>query len=432
MKQKFFLIAVLALFCYSCTSQEPDINSANIEDSSQETFSKPSQKRSLEEAATIARDAISMFPVESRTSVRNFSNSDVKILYSSPVSRGQNPDTLMYVFNFDDEQGFAIVAANRHSEPLIAVTEQGHYIPGETIENPGFADYMARAESRANREWVLDTTKRVPFDPVNPELTQYRVFEETLSEWKIEPNYNLKWGQTHPEGLLFTNGFCGCTNTAMAIIMTYFNQPKTLDLTFDGRNETIALNWSEIKHHTQSVQNVYLDSCTILYPSNHTTISYLTRQLAELNESVNGGINGTLTYNSKTIPTFKKFGYKVTEFKDFSSNLVSEIAQKNILLVSGENKTTGTFHNWVIDGASRKETRISEWTKEYGKEWERISDYTYMTYEFCHCNWGYDGDCNGWFSVKNTIDTAYAQSYDGEHANANKIYFNLKYLPVKF
>lgn len=55
-----------------------------------------------------------------------------------------------------------------------------------------------------------------------------------------------------------------------------------------------------------------------------------------------------------------------------------------------------------------------------------------MTYEFCHCNWGYDGDCNGWFSVKNTIDTAYAQSYDGEHANANKIYFNLKYLPVKF
>lgn len=55
-----------------------------------------------------------------------------------------------------------------------------------------------------------------------------------------------------------------------------------------------------------------------------------------------------------------------------------------------------------------------------------------MTYEFCHCNRGYDGDCNGWVSVNYSINTGYAQSYDGQHVGDSKSYFNLKYLSVKF
>lgn len=378
MRNLLFYVAVLATFGYGCTSQEPEITSPKADEAPQNVTVTTSSIRTLEEATAIARDAISMLPApDSRGSNRSFNSSDVKIFYNPSPSRGLSSDTLMYVFNFDDNQGFAIVNANRNLEPLIAVTEKGNYTPGEAIEDPGFADFMARAEATANRELIRDTTLK-PIDPINPELSQYKSVDETIDKWEKTPNYNLRWGQRNPEGLLFDNTYSGCTNTAMAIIMSYFDFPTAIELTFNNSKEVIALNWPEIKQHVRSIDgDSFYDDCPSLYPNNHTIISKLLRQLGELNESFDvvertedgKELHSTGTYDSKPISTFEKLGYIVTsEYRDISDDILYEMRYGYVLLVRGKEKNKRYGHNWVIDGIKYEKIRHSEWIKEYGKD----------------------------------------------------------------
>lgn len=441
MRKLLFFVAVLATFGYGCTSQEPEITSPKVDETSQNIVFTTSSIRTLEEAAVIARDAIGMLPTpDSRSSARTFNITNTKILKNTSPSRGATTDTLMYVFNFDNEQGYAIVAANRNLEPLIAVTEQGYYNPDEPIENPGFADFMARAEAAANREIISDTIK--PFRPINPELSQTKVVDETMEKWEITPNYNLRWGQRNPEGLLYDNTYSGCTNTAMAIIMSYYDYPATIELTFNNSNETIALNWSEIKHHVQSINgDTFYDDCPSLYPNNHTIISKLLRQLGELNESFDvietaetGEVShSTGTYDYKPISTFEKLGFIVTSgYRAISDDILYEMKNGGYkLLVRGKEKNKRYGHNWVIDGVQYEKIRHSEWVKEYGKDWELIGDYSYRYRKFCHCNWGWNGNNNGWFNINYYINPSVAGSFDGGHIGNNKQYENIGYLLVK-
>ncbi len=66
------------------------------------------------------------------------------------IQRGGEPivvdDTLMYVFNYDNNQGYALVSTNLATEPLIAVTEQGHLDPSQETDNPGLKLYLEMAK----------------------------------------------------------------------------------------------------------------------------------------------------------------------------------------------------------------------------------------------------------------------------------------------
>ena len=57
-------------------------------------------------------------------------------------------------------------------------------------------------------------------------VTMLEIFEkeDTVDTW-IEPKLTVSWGQTWHEGDYCPNGVSGCTNTALAQIMTYFEYP---------------------------------------------------------------------------------------------------------------------------------------------------------------------------------------------------------------
>lgn len=102
------------------------------------------------EALRIAQRGIDMLESSSPTrssSGRILDPTDVKYLIELATRSGVSPDTLMYVFNFADSAGFAIVATARESDQLLAVTEKGSYVPGEETGNPGFDFYMKCAEN---------------------------------------------------------------------------------------------------------------------------------------------------------------------------------------------------------------------------------------------------------------------------------------------
>lgn len=126
-----FLLALLlpavavATGLQSCNDEGPGIP---IEENEPAKSSGNPLMRSPEEAIDIAQRAYEEFYGDATPSSRGRSVIDC----SRPVevvrcarSRGGSSDTLLYIVNFVDDQGFAVIAAPRAADELLAVTEAG-------------------------------------------------------------------------------------------------------------------------------------------------------------------------------------------------------------------------------------------------------------------------------------------------------------------
>ena len=138
----------------SCSDDGPAIPSTdNVEKEGQV---KNMLMRSPEEAIDIAQKAWEEF-YGGEASASSRSGRRCVIDYGRPVevvrgakSRGgSGSDILLYVVNFANDGGFAVIAAPRHADELLAVTSQGHYYPfslcGEKVTKVDMNGYvMAR------------------------------------------------------------------------------------------------------------------------------------------------------------------------------------------------------------------------------------------------------------------------------------------------
>lgn len=128
----------------SCTADEPVVDSAQAPET-EVSQSTTSRYRTVEDASRIALDAVSMFDdvldEKSRGVMRFLDAKPIKVI-SGLRSRSAVNDTLMYVVNYADSMGFAVVSAVKGTPELIAVTMQGSYDPAEPCDNPGFSMYM--------------------------------------------------------------------------------------------------------------------------------------------------------------------------------------------------------------------------------------------------------------------------------------------------
>ena len=184
MKKKLISIFALAIMMASCSNQEL-LDSDSLQSASQQT----SSIRSYEEALQIALSSIPLVDGSAKTrsaSLRKISPGDSKVyLAGSKTRSAYGNDTLMYVFNFEDNQGFAVVSANRATEGLIAITGSGNYNPDEPSEIDGFNFYMDLVKKYiASRGSGLD-----PILPIGRDS-----FELVFNY--VGPFVTVNWGQT--------------------------------------------------------------------------------------------------------------------------------------------------------------------------------------------------------------------------------------------
>ena len=136
MKKRFYIASLSAILLTACQTDEPRPQKENYDDW---VFGNAtSSLRTIDEAAEIAQEGITMIegPAISRTGGRKFDRNSVKAI-TSPRGRSGAADTLMYVFNFDDEQGFAVVAAPRNAQRRLAITDRRSHDPAQGTDNPG-------------------------------------------------------------------------------------------------------------------------------------------------------------------------------------------------------------------------------------------------------------------------------------------------------
>lgn len=386
MKHYLFICVAFSIFVSSCTDDNTE---------SQLTNQYPSpvagqSTRSLEEALSIAERAGNLIGgFCTRASSREVDPQNVKVVLQSSTRATSGGDTLLYVVNFANGQGFAVVSANENTEGLLAVTEEGTYDEDATSNesNEAFDDFMELAKlyvESASTASAITNEKRMEF----------KSRTDTIKIVDIKPKVELQWGQTNIEGTYCPNGIAGCANVAMAQMMSYFCSPTSI--TVDYRNAPVSslnLDWSAIKAHKS--KHLY-GGCTATDAA-HEAIKILARQLGEDNESVYS-VSGTSTNSSKVRKNFKKMGFKVSDITKYSNQNFETILNTNGLVYMWGYKSNGSGHSWVVDGTYHIKTLKTTWSRYKGDILWTLSDKWEYEVRYLHMNWGYYGSYNGYFN----------------------------------
>ncbi len=415
---KLFFIAVIApLAIVSCDKYA----APEAKTETDATVQDLSAKRTLDEAIKIAKDAYRA----AGEAVTKASSTDVTVkgteyVLSGPATKSSSPDTLMYVVNFDDDKGFAIVSANRATEGLMAIVESGTFDQSADEDNDGFRMFMELAKNYVGNASA---------STVKPSSVLYQKVTTDTTKTNAGPLLGVEWGQNDIYGKYAPNGYAGCSNTAISQIMTYFKYPATIAITYSNASvSSQALDWDKMIKHKNIRQTCDLEE------EDHEAISQLLRQLGELNSSDYSSDSGTSTKISNNIKTFSKLGYTVSsKYITYSSDtFYSDLSAGKLIMFHGEytdnNSTYG--HAWVVDGTINYVIRVKYYTSPDNFTWT-LANETNSTEHYLHVNWGWNGSRNGFFNA-GVFKTSSAYKYDNSYTISNDHYFdtNIEYIVV--
>lgn len=427
----FFICSLLAIFAFTNCTNDSLIVSEPIDEPLAQSITQTPKIYSVDEAAEIAEDGIKTFyGGNSRTLNSKTFNRNNSIVITNSKSRSGN-DTLMYIFNFDNEEGFAIVAADKSYKPaLIAITESGNYTVDSSNNFPGLNDYMEKASTMlSNRKPIID------LDSINTDdLAEYRIIRDTTYYHEVKPNFELCWGQEIPEGDLCPNGFCGCLNLAVGMALTYTQMPiSKIPLTYDNISDSLSINWKELRQHKRSYSHTERykldnDECV---QNTHETIAKMLRQFGHTTNSTYyfaqsqlGTGTGTNPKNLNQLLSFVNLTAKETLY--YAGQMYNAVSNTSPLIIIGLVSNIDACHAWLIDGVYGIDYHEGEYVRQNGGPWILANDRGDTSIRYLHMNWGWNGFANGYFNL-GVYDSEYAsiidnKSLDGTHYTFQYVY----------
>lgn len=233
MKFKIFQLVFLLLTMVACNQSE--LIDDEIQKCSADEASLP--QRSVQDAINIACNVKGISNTKARTA-----NYSVKAI-TKHYSRSSQNDTLIYVVQFEDD-GFVLISKPTTVEPIIAVIEDGDFDGIETRQNESFQSLLANAAMYVATTSNINRPSTKPIDPI-PTYYYDTIYHENK---KVGPKIDVCWNQRWPENIYAPNKVAGCGPVAVAMALSYFEQPKSLALTFNNADKDIInLDWANLK-----------------------------------------------------------------------------------------------------------------------------------------------------------------------------------------
>lgn len=432
MRKFYYLLAVVAVAATSCqqevtyTRTQPEAQNSEIADP---------QTRSYEEALAIAEEALKLVDGEDTRSSnhRVIKRNEGQVVMRSTTRGGETEEEpVMYIFNNEENEGFTVVAANRGVEPIIAVTERGNYTYGEPTGVESFDKYMDDVVETYST--IVHPPIVLPDDPIVPSPGFYI---DTVLNRKtvVSPIITTKWGQDGIYGKYCPNGLSGCSITALVQILAHHEYPVLLQSTYNGTNTNINLNWDNMLQHTESADLNTTCDCGCDYEQ----IAFVMREMGyragtryyfdNPNTDVDERGSGNTIQEIYTL--LISLGYNnviytpTSNFSDEFNTIVENLNNDCPIYIRG---VDSSGHAWVLDGYSRHEVTRKIYVSNpnynpniiYNPEPQYILDRTEVQdTKLLHFNWGWDGNCDGWFSY-GCFQTNNAETYDDTTENNDK------------
>lgn len=386
-----FVFAALALICaVSCVKIDDESSAVAPEQPARPTVLLPT--RSYEEALSLARKSIALVDrgqTRSATARSIRSERGQCITIPSTRSSESQADTLMYIFNFEGNDGFSIIAGNRAVDPILAVAEKGNYTYGEATGVENFDFYMdAMVQSLAAiKPPVFDTIRTMP---------KFKTLEVNESR-SCDPLIPVKWGQESPYGDYCSNGISGCVATAIAQIMAYYRFPPSITTTYTDAphaGETIALDWTSMINYSYG----YQISALMREIGQRVGMRYLADSAADPNNVPNCLISMGYSCSSGLV------NFEISSIRD-------ALDQRRPVCIDGRNAANvRNGHTWVADGYIYSRIGTEYYEEKLIKDGLRPAHYEYVltnstvqTTNLVHYNWGWDGLYNGNYTPINGI-----------------------------
>lgn len=409
MKKTFFIILSFAVAISCSETLRPD--SDNIRINQQQEISAPDYHIGLENALEsldgfiAAIDGTKSGTLESRiANIIRLGRQPGAVLKSEDDT---DTSTLLYIVNFKDSAGYAVLAADsRLPTDIYALTEAGNadeedFLSGQdgTEEDFNPLDLIYRSALHGNISTGRDTTL-IPFPdptiPIGDTLQNIYIGEWVITQWgpwTMSVNYPAmlmtQWGQGSPYKDNTGAQYTGCGVTAVAQIMAYNQYPPLLD--------GVKMPYDTLR----KMKHVYTNS------NYADDVATLFAHIFEGCKATSYGENGTFVWPKNIVAYLKDLGYKnVDIYRDPSkfnmSDVYNSITKGFPAIIAAVNSDTdlgdiitgdGNAHTWVIDGYvkhTRQGKKIGEETgKSYGGDYEER--------ELVHCNWGWNGNYDGYF-----------------------------------
>lgn len=376
--RKLYLIKLLIVVISFSSCQE----SENVESISKLT-SNP-YKISVDEAKDIVLDFMQVFQgsdsCKTRTKMRNLEIESVEIVDANKViTRSVGiEDTLLYAVNFSNNGGYVLVGADRRTEPIFGVIDNGSFSEKSVEENPNFAYFLNLALGKAVYDVKTSTTKAV-----NPGIGDYdNVYGSAY-------HLTSKWGQGAPYNVYCPGPYTGCVAVAVAQILSYFPVIGNVSWQDNLASGSAILHWNQIQSDCFK-NDGRLNTFTT--PQSANEIAHLMRYLGVVLKAEYKD-DGTSMESKDAINWINDWtSLKAIKLKEYNANEIFMAANffSNKLVYMRGNRGKNDFlgitikytggHAWVADGAFSA---------------RRKSDNKFVN--LYHFNWGWDGSNNGYF-----------------------------------
>lgn len=434
----------VALALSSCKDQELPIAQPTEEISEPTALNNAVQlNRARTPEAAIAEAISAMDALEAANPTGAKSNrrvADITAVRNTEYGAKGNelPDTMMYIVNFADDMGYALVSADHRTSTIYALATEGSIdLSDDANEPPALAVFHANAGAYYQQEIQTFNKKLIKSDCIRDEDGNPVIFPKVITTkqgaWEImqnlEPMIPVRWGQDKPyneNAPILSNGdhaAAGCVATAIAQVMAYHRYP-------------LSYNWDAL---TQYPYGGWLT------PSAKAEIAQLFRTIGDNVYMQWGSQSGA--YITDAPIHFQKMGYTQTgNYQDYDLNKIRVSLSNNCpVIIGGSSKmtcitykrwiffgkekkicaVTGGGHAWVIDGVLIRRRKIYIYADGV------LSDSYYEYERLVHCNWGWSGSSNGYYksAVFNTNTGAIISTSKGKKDGTDGYYqFELEVL----
>lgn len=346
-------------------------------------------------------------PIRVGTSTRSTSSEDLEY-------ENLGVDTLMYAINFTNNQGFALVAADKRTSPILAVVDEGSFCVDSLNEDKdagflSFLDCAIKMEVQDIKKYNAQPQTRSLVNIVNNGYVISSI---------CEPILHTKWSQQSVYGKYCPNHIAGCVIIATAQILSHYKTIDHVNWSHNGTTGSSDLHWDKIISDCDSNYGVLTQSST---PASADEVAHLVRYLG-IAMGADYDENSTGAKSSKAIEWFNKYGrLKATSLKGYNEKAILSAIESGYPVFgrgnSGKKKVLGIRvgwkggHAWVYDGAL-------------------VASKDGKTSNFVHCNWGWGGCKNGYYVSKafNTNVGAAIYDYSDEQSgNSSNYKYNLEY-----
>ena len=361
MKRKSLIYVLLSLFICSCTNDiDTTVENCNVPNNH---APNTDGKFKIDEvkALSIANNFF-------KSSTRGSSDFVMDYVKSSEpnLTRGGDfvYDTLAYILNRGDGEGFIVVSSDNRVFPVLAYSETGTFSDKESMEDPVYANFISRLDGYLKSAENKDSVIEVPDDYLLRCVHKDPVVDSSWHQFSPYNKYVVREEPSCP---------VGCVALACAQAMIHCKDSLYLydrKFNFSAIREAVSKKDTSITSYTDAIDD----------------IAYLLFRFGrEIGTKYD--LTGSAAKYEKAIPVLKRIGYIVRQenpvyFVD--STIVNYILNEHIVCTSGFDYNHDVGHAWVIDGCAFC--------------WKAQRPKTGVQNVFFHCNWGWGGECNGFYS----------------------------------